>query len=183
MKRLVFLTIVLLCGSSTGFARQDPADSPATKEDIQRYLEVTQSREMMLKMIDAMTKPVHQMIHDQYERDKDKLPADFEARSNKVIDDYLKKFPWDEIVQAMVPVYQKHLTKGDVEHLVAFYSSPTGQKLLREMPAITSEAMQVMMPLMRQRMDAMTRDVQQQIAEMSKEPEAKPRQNPATPKN
>jgi hypothetical protein len=36
------------------------------------------------------------------------------------------------------------------------------------MPAITSEAMQVIMPLMRQRMDAMTRDVQQQIAEMSK---------------
>jgi len=181
MKRFVLLTIVLLCGSLIGFAQQDPADSPATKEDIQRYLEVAQSREMMSKMIDAMMKPMQQMIHEQYERDKNKLPADFEARSNKVIDDYLKKFPWDEIVQAMVPVYQKHLTKGDVDHLVAFYSSPTGQKFLREMPAITSEAMQVMMPLMRQRMDAMTREVQQQIAEMSKQLEAKPGQNP--PKN
>ena len=97
------------------------------------------------------------------------------------MDDYLKKFPWEEIVQAMVPVYQKHLTKGDVDHLVAFYSSPTGQKFLREMPAITSETMQAMMPLIRQTMDAMTRDVQQQIAEMSKHPEAKPGQNP--PKN
>jgi hypothetical protein len=183
MKRFVLLTIVVLCTSSIGFAQQDPADSPATKEDIQRYLEVTQSREMMSKMIDAMMKPMHQIIREQYERDKDRLPADFEARSNKVMDDYLKKFPWDEIVQAMVPVYQKHLTKGDVDHLVAFYSSPTGQKFLREMPAITSEAMQVMLPLMRQRMDAMTRDVQRQIAEMSKQPEAKPGQNPATPKN
>jgi uncharacterized protein len=183
MKRLVLLTIVLLCTSSIGFAQQDPADAPATKEDIQRYLEVTQSREMVSKMIEAMMKPIHQMIHEQYEKDKDKLPSDFEARSNKVIDDYLKKFPWDEVVQAMVPVYQKHLTKGDVDHLVAFYSSPTGQKLLREMPAITSEAMQVMMPLMRQRMDAMTRDVQQQMAEMGKPSEAKPAQNPPTPKN
>jgi uncharacterized protein len=183
MKRFVLLTIVLLCAYSTGFARQDPADSPATREDIQRYLEITQSREMMSKMIDATMKPMHQMIHEQYERDKDKLPADFEARSNKVIDDYLKKFPWDEIVQAMVPVYQKHLTKGDVDHLVAFYSSPTGQKFLREMPAITSEAMQVMMPLMRQRMDAMTRDIRQQIAEMSKPSLAKPGQNPPNPKN
>ena len=183
MKRFALLTIVLLCGSSIGFAQQDPLDGPATKADIQRYLEVTQSREMMSKMIDAMMKPMHQMIHEQYQKDKDKLPADFEERSNKVIDDYLKRFPWDEIVQAMVPVYQKHLTKGDVDHLVAFYSSPTGQKFLREMPAITAEAMQVMMPLMRQRMDAMTREVQQQIAEISKQSETKPRQNPPTPKN
>jgi uncharacterized protein len=183
MKPFVLLTIVLLGSSSIAFAQQDPADAPASKEDIQRYLEVTQSREMVSKMIDAMIKPMHQMIHEQYEKDKDKLPADFEARSSKVIDDYLKKFPWDDLVQAMVPVYQKHLTKGDVDHLVAFYSSPTGQKFLREMPAITSEAMQVMMPLMRQRMDAMTRDVQQQIAEISKHPEAKPGQNPPTPKN
>jgi hypothetical protein len=51
------------------------------------------------------------------------------------------------------------------------------------MPAITSEAMQAMMPLIRQTMDAMTRDVQQQIAEMGKQTEAKPGQNPATPKN
>lgn len=177
MRRFALLTITLLCTSSMGFAQQDSADAPATKEDIQRYLEVTQSREMMLKMIDAMMKPMHQMIHEQYEKDKDKLPADFEARSGKVMDDYLKKFPWEEIVQAMVPVYQKHLTKSDVDHLVAFYSSPTGQKFLREMPAITSEAMQATMPLIRQTMDAMTRDVQQQIAE-SKQSEAKPGQNP-----
>jgi hypothetical protein len=51
------------------------------------------------------------------------------------------------------------------------------------MPAITSEAMQVMMPLMQQRMDAMTRDIQQQIAEMSKQSEPKPGQNPPSPKN
>jgi hypothetical protein len=123
------------------------------------------------------------MMHDQYEKDKDKLPADFEARMNKVMDDYLKSFPWDEILQSMVPVYQKHFTKGDVDHLVAFYSTPTGQKLIREMPAITAEAMQVMMPILRDRIDVMTRDVQQQVAEMIKQSEAKPGQNPPTSKN
>lgn len=183
MKRSILATIILLCTSSIGFAQQAPADSPATKEDVQRYLEVMQSREMMSKMIDAMIKPMHQMIHEQYEKDKDKLPADFEARTNKVIDDYLKKFPWDDILQAMVPVYQKHLTKGDIDHLVAFYSTPTGQKVLQELPAITAEAMQATMPIMRQRMEAMTRDVQQQVAEMIKESEAKPGQAPPASKN
>jgi hypothetical protein len=183
VKRFALATIVLLCAASIGFAQQDPADSPATKEDVQKYLEIMHSREMMTKMVDAMAKPMHQMMHDQYEKDKDKLPADFEARMNKVMDDYLKSFPWDEILQSMVPVYQKHFTKGDVDHLVAFYSTPTGQKLIREMPAITAEAMQVMMPILRDRIDVMTRDVQQQVAEMIKQSEAKPGQNLPTSKN
>lgn len=183
MKRFVLATIALLCASSIGFAQQDPADSPATKQDVQRYLEVTQSREMMSKMIDAMMKPMHQMLHEQYEKDKDKLPADFEKRMNKLMNDTMKSFPWDEILDSMVPIYQKHLTKGDIDHLVAFYSSPTGQKFLREMPAITSEAMQTMMPIMKQRIDGMTRDLQQQVAEMIKQSEAKPGQNPPTSKN
>jgi hypothetical protein len=163
--------------------QQDTADSPASKEEVEKYLEVMHSREMMAKMVDAMAKPMHQMMHDQYEKDKDKLSADFEARMNKVLDDYLKSFPWDEILQSMVPVYQKHFTKGDVDHLVAFYSTPTGQKLIREMPAITAEAMQVVLPIVSQKMEAMTRDVQQQVAEMIKQSEAKPGQNPPTSKD
>ena len=168
MKPFLLGAIVLLCASAIAFAQQSPADSPATKEDVQRYLEVMHSREMMSTMLDAMTKPMHQMMHEQYERDKDKLPPDFEARTNKLIDDYLRQFPWDEILQSMVPVYQKHFTKGDIDQLVAFYLSPTGQKLLKELPAITSESMQAMLPLMQQQIEKMTRQLQQQAAEMVK---------------
>jgi uncharacterized protein len=183
MKRFALAAIILLCTSAISFAQQDPSDAPATKEDVRKYLEVMQSREMMTKMIDAMMKPMHQMMHEQYEKDKDKLPADFEVRMDKSMDDTLKSFPWDEILDSMVPVYQKHFTKGDIDHLVAFYSTPTGKKFLREMPAITSEAMQTMMPIMKQRIDTMTRDLQQQIAEMMKQSEAKLGQNPPTSKD
>jgi hypothetical protein len=183
VKRFVLATIVLLCTSAIGFAQQDPADSAATKEDVQKYFEVMHSREMMSKMLDAMTKPMHQMMHEQYEKDKDKLPADFETRMNKLMDDTMKSFPWDEMLDSMVPVYQKHFTKGDMDHFVAFYSTPAGQKLVRELPAITAEAMQSMMPIMKQRIDGMTRDVQHQVAEMIKQSEAKPGQHPPTSKN
>ena len=95
----------------------------------------------------------------------------------------MKNFPWDEVLQAMVPVYQKHFTKGDINHLVAFYSSATGQKVLRELPAISAEAMQSMMPILRQKMDVMTKDVQQQVAEMIQKSEAKLGQAPPASKN
>jgi hypothetical protein len=139
-------------------AQQNPAEAPADKEDIKRYFDVMHSREMMT-----------QMIHEQFLKEKDKLPADFETRMNHVMDDRMKS-PWDDILQSMVPVYQKHLTKGDIDAMVAFYSGPTGQKLLREMPAITAEAMQSMMPLLQKQLDSLNERMRQEIAAMLKQP-------------
>jgi len=50
--------------------------------------------------------------------------------------------PMDEMVDAIIPIYQKHLTKADLAAVTAFYSSPAGQKILKELPAIMSESMQ-----------------------------------------
>ena len=166
------LTLALFLVSGL-LAQQNPTDAPASKEDVQHLLDVMNSRDMMLKMVDAMAKPMQQMIHEQYLKDKDKLPPDFEDRMNKMIDDEMKSFPWDQMLDAMIPVYQKHLAKRDVDAMAAFYSGPTGQKLLKEMPAIMGDAMQAMMPTMRKRMDGMTERMQEQIAEMMKNPAAK----------
>lgn len=165
------LVVVLLSAGFCGCvcAQQNPGDAPATKEDIQRYFDVMHNKEMMTKMADAMAKPMHQMIHEQYMKDKDKLPADFEERMNKTMDEYMKTFPWTEILDATVPVYQKHFTKNDVDALVAFYSTPTGQKLIRELPEITAESMQNMMPLLRKNIDTMNQHMQEEIAAMVKE--------------
>jgi hypothetical protein len=166
--------VLFLVGGSNALAQNSDPSAPASKEDIQRYLNTTRSHDMMQSMIAAMAKPMHQMVHDQYIKDKDKLPADFETRMNKMMDDMLKDMPFDEMMQAMVPTYQKHFTKGDIDSLVAFYSSPTGQKLLKETPAIMAEAMQSMMPIMRKQMDAMNQRVQQEVAAMMKNSSEKP---------
>jgi uncharacterized protein len=173
MKRIFLALTASLVFALTGVAQQSLADAPATKEDVQRYLDVMHSREMMTKMVDAMSKPMHQMMHEQYLKDKDKLPADFEQKMNKIMDDYMKNLPIEEMLQAMVPAYQKHFTKGDIDGLVAFYSSPTGQKVIQELPAITAEAMQSMMPLMRKQIDAMTARVQLEVAQMIQASKAK----------
>ncbi len=182
MKRFLLAIAVCLAFTHAGAAQQSSADAPATKEDIQKYLDVMHAREMMAQMIEAMSKPMHQMIHEQYLKEKDRLPADFEARMNKMTDDTMKGFPWEEMLQSMVPVYQKHMTKGDIDAVVAFYSSPTGQKLLREMPAVMAEAMEAAMPIILKHVDAMTERVQQQVAEMLKESGPKPgEKSQATP--
>jgi len=173
MKRILILAVLCLGMSGYVGAQQNSADAPATKEDVEKYLQVMHSKEMVTKMVDAMMKPMHQMLHEQYLKDKDRLPPDFEERMTKIMDDYLKSFPWDDILDAMVPVYQKHLTKGDIDELVAFYSTPTGQKLIKELPEISAEAMQKMMPMLRKSIDRMTQQIQEEIAAQVKENEGK----------
>ena len=171
MKKLT-LTLLLAFFCASGIvAQQNPAYAPASKQDVQRYLDVMHSREMMAKMVDAMAKPMRQMIHEQFLKDKDKLPPDFETRMNNMLDDMMKSFPWDEMIQSTVPVYQKHLTKGDIDAMIAFYSAPTGQKLIREMPAIMADAMQVMMPLMQKQLEAMQERMHRETTAMMKDSE------------
>jgi hypothetical protein len=168
MKRCLLAVTLGFVFTAIGFS-QAAADAPASKEDVERYLAVMHSHEMMQQTMTAMIKPMHQMMHEQYIKDKDKLPADFEERMNKIMDDMLKDLPLDEMLDAMVPTYQKHFSKGDLDALVVFYSSPTGQKVLRELPAVMADAMQSMMPLMRKSMDKMTERVQQEAAQLSKD--------------
>jgi len=107
VKRNLIAAAICLSLSLPAIAQQNPNDAPASKEDVEKYLEVMHSREMMSQMVDAMIKPMHQAIHEQFMKDKDRLPADFETRMNKILDEYLKTFPWDEVLKSMVPVYQK----------------------------------------------------------------------------
>jgi len=151
---------------------QDQLDTnaPATREDIVKYFEVTHSRQMLDQTVAAMTKPLRQVIHDDYIKDKDKLPADFEQRENQRIDEMLRTFPWDEMMQAMMPAYQKHFTRGDIATLLSFYSSPTGQKLLRELPAITGESMQAAIPILKRYSESVRARVDDELAQALKQP-------------
>ncbi len=179
MNRFLLAAIVCATFGWNGFA-QTAADAPASKEDVERYFHAVHSHDMMQKMMEAMSKPMHQMVREQCIKDKDKLPADCEARIDKMMDDMMKQMPFDQMMQAMVPAYQKHFTKADMDALVAFYDGPTGQKLLRELPSVTAEGMEVIMPIMRKSIDKMTDRAQQQVADMMKD-SAKKSEDPAPP--
>lgn len=63
---------------------------------------------------------------------------------------------YDQIVKAMIPVYQKYLTLDDIKEITKFYESPVGKKMadsntkiaMESMPAAQQIAMQNMQELM-----------------------------------
>jgi len=172
--RVILIAALCLACSASGLA-QTAATDQATKDDVEIYLRTMHSHDMMQKTMEAMLKPMHQMFSEQFEKDGRTPPGDAERRFTKMMDDLIKGMPVDEMTQAMVPVYQKHFTKGDIDNLITFYSSPTGQKVLEQMPAITGESMAAMMPIMRKYMEKSRERVQQQVKEMEKSaPQAEP---------
>src|ERR1700722_3623981 len=137
---------------------------------------------MMQKIPEAIDRPLDHMGPEQWAIEQNKLPADCEARLNKFMDNMTKQIPYDEMMQATVPAYQKHFTKGDMDALVAFYAAPTGQKVLQELPSVMAESMESMMPIMRKSIDRMTQSVEEEVAQMRKDssnkaPDAPPAQN------
>ena len=43
--------------------------------------------------------------------------------------------------EMMIPLYDKHFTESEIQDLVTFYKSPTGQKMVAEMPSLTIDIM------------------------------------------
>lgn len=174
MKRSTLALIVFLVFTSAGYAQQNPSDAPASKEDITHLMDVMHSRDMMVTVMNLMSKQTSQMVHQQVSQQRD-LPADAEARIDKMVQDMFKNFPVDDLIDAMIPVYQKHFTKGDIDAVVAFYSTPAGQKFLKEMPAITQESMQASMGIAQKMVAKMQQQIQADIDQMRQENQQGPK--------
>jgi uncharacterized protein len=167
MKQLPVVLVLCLFLATTCPAQRTDADQPATKADIERYYDAVHVRDMMKTTMDAVAKQVRQITYEQL-RKTPNLPPNAEEQINKMIDQTLKKAPIDDLLAAMEPVYAKHFTKGDIDAMISFYSTPTGKKALTEMPAITQEAMQASSGVIRKFMDQTMEEVQGQIVQMQK---------------
>lgn len=161
-------------GAAAASAAPAGPDSPATREDVNRFLDAMHTRDMMSSMVTMMSKQMTQMVHQQVSKNQS-LPPDAEARIDKMMEDTMKNLPIDDLIQAMIPVYQRHFTKGDIDAFVAFYSTGSGQKMLKEMPAITAESMQASMGIMQKMMANMQQQVQADIAQMQKDSSPTPK--------
>ena len=171
--------LVLLLGGAFAFAQQPVLEAPATREDVLQLFSVMQINQQMHAMIDVMMKEQKNLVHDAARRKNPQITQQDLARIDRMMDETVKDFPVEGLLDDMVPVYQKHLTKTDVSAMSTFYSSPTGQKLLREMPAMTSEAMQAAYGRLQKQMEIISERAEKAIRENEKQnPEPKPRPKP-----
>jgi hypothetical protein len=155
------------------------SDAPATREDVLKLFDVMNIHDQMVLVMSSVAKQQRSMIHENLRERFPNISDEELARLDQYSSDAMKDVPLDGMLDDMVPVYQKHLSKADVDAMSVFYSSPTGQKLLREMPAMTAEAMQASAPRIQAMMDKVIDRAEQMEKEGRKQRATSPKPAPA----
>src|SRR6267142_41339 len=104
------------------------AEETQKQKDIRKLLKITGSGELgtqvMSQMVGSMKKAMPQ------------VPEKFWG-------DFMKEVRTDELIDLIVPVYDRNLAQEDIKELIRFYESPTGKKFVSVLPKITQESMVV----------------------------------------
>ena len=156
-----------------------PAADAPTRDQVMKLLDLLQIRKSMLLMMDGMKQAMKQGAQETFrERVPNPTPKQLEAL-NGMVYDMMADMPLDEMIEAMVPIYRRHLSKSDVDEVIRFYSSAVGQKLLREQPQMIQEGMQAGGEIQQKRMDQMMAKIRERTEKMAEEEE---KDKAATPK-
>jgi hypothetical protein len=120
MKKLIFT--LFICGSSYSIFAQ--SDSKATK--IRQMLELNGSLNV--------SKQVMKTILASFEKLYPKV-------DKQIWEEFAKEIKTEELIELVVPIYDKYYTEEDVDQLIVFYNSPIGKKVTETLPAISQESM------------------------------------------
>lgn len=142
--RLITLGLLagfLVCGSAVAATS---TNQPPSAASIQQLLQVTQTH----KMLDAMQTRLDGMMRQSSERALAGQPAD--AGEQKILDGQAAKLSallknqlsWESLEPMYVDIYSKTFTQKEVDDMIAFYKSPSGQSMVAKMPAVMTQAMQ-----------------------------------------
>jgi len=166
-------------------------ENQASAEQVAKLFEVMRIKQQMQSMKTMIPGMVQQQIQSAMRQTEESMPAaskptqeqreKMQAIMSKYVAKSMELYPADEMLTDMTAIYQKHLSKNDVEGLVAFYSSPAGQHLLDAQPVIAQEYMPMVMGKVGQRSQAMTKEMMKEIADVapaSKPAQAKPAAKP-----
>jgi uncharacterized protein len=160
--RLTILAALILA-IATAWGQQSPAAAPATRDHILKLFEVMHIRQQMRSVMEGVMKQQSSLARDTLKQRYPQLTEEEMSHLNNYLLESMKSLPVDSILDDMIPVYQKHLTEGDVSEMITFYSSATGQKLMQEMPAMTSEGLQAAYPRMQQEMEKVMERVEEDV--------------------
>jgi hypothetical protein len=152
-----------------------PADQQPTKEQLAKLFELMKVRDQLASVTKMMPVLMQQQMKAQMEQMKKDHPemAAMNEEQQQAAAQVMSKFMTrifdvynaDEMISDMESIYQRHLTRSDVDGIIAFYSSPAGQHMVEMAPVIMKEYMPMVMQRMQERMKPL-------IDEMGKEMEA-----------
>jgi len=106
---------------------EKPAVSPQKAAAIRQLLEASGGAAVGMQVMD--------MLLESFKQTFPGVPADFWT-------EFRAEVRAEDLVELIVPIYDRHLTESEIRELTAFYESPIGKKLVQVQPLIAKESME-----------------------------------------
>ena len=127
MKKIISTLALILIISSTAFSQTDKEYSQTLK----KFFEISGNNA-------TANAGLEQMI----EIFKPQFPNIDAKEWDKIYNDVIKE-SMNEYIEISIPIYQKYLSKSDLEEMIKFYQTPIGQKFAQSNALITKELMTI----------------------------------------
>lgn len=142
--------------------------APATDASIEELLNLTQAQstldaahaQLEQVMKDGMNQALQgQRMNPKQQAAVDKLPA----RMAKII---REEVTWEKMKPQLMVVYRDIFTQEEINGLIDFYKTPTGQTMTRKMPQVLQKSVQISQNMMMQVMPKMQQLMQETVDEI-----------------
>ena len=130
------------------------ADTPPSDASIKQLLEVSHVRTLVDAMIgqmdgimkNAMAQATQgQQPTPDVQKEIDQVESEVKAQMKNVLD-------WSKLEPMYIRIYQKSFNQQEIDGMIAFYKTPTGQAVLNKMPLVLqntmTEVQQMLQPMM-----------------------------------
>jgi uncharacterized protein len=181
------LFFILVIPTMTAHGQQLPANAP-TRQQVLTLFEAIQLRRTMqttqdLAMQNA-TNVAQQMMRQNGVTPTAETQRQMEALTKGIMEDVRAVLPVDEMLEAVIPIYQRHFTSEDIDAIIAFQNSPVGKKAASLQPVMAQESIEVLTPLQQRALPELMKRMNERIQKIlaTAQPQGVP-PVPAAPRN
>ncbi len=122
MKKTIALFVSLTCAAFSYAAETQNASVASVKE----LMDKTGTGEMAVQAMNQMLPMIKRMVPD--------APETFWL-------EFQKEMNPNELVEMIIPIYQKHFSQEDIDAVNAFYDTKAGKNFINSQPLIMQESM------------------------------------------
>ena len=136
MKKLALVSTISLALALTAVSplAQSSID-PAKEADIRRLMETLGTS----RMADQMSESILEQVRPALERML--RPGSRRQTILTRLNEKLRsRFNSAELIERVIPIYDRHLSHAEITKLIEFYQTPLGRRILEVMPGIMEEA-------------------------------------------
>jgi uncharacterized protein len=134
MKKIMFVTLLIL----SVFAQ---AADDAKQKRLEELLAVMNMTALIDQMYSQLEVQLKSMSTQMGVKPEDKPIVD--KYYGKMIQLFKNEITWDKMKPALIDVYSRNFSEKEIADMIAFYETDTGKAVIKKMPEVMQQSMQV----------------------------------------